>query len=457
MGYYLIKRLLLALPVLAVIALLSFWLTRHTPGDPVLRALSQEGVRMGNDPMSGPDAYLRKWKELELDKPIFYFALSRADEIDSLFTIPFSQDKNWIESIAHKSQQPEAALAFYRSLQQTELDLFLNVNDSNRTALLSFFRELRDEDMQLLSDKIKQASIEYPGYGMEDWQIPDLNPAYSWNQYLPKICWYGSNNLFHQWLIRIFQFDFGISFRDGRPVASKLPEALGWTVIVNFLSLLLAFAVSIPAGVYAALKYGSPGERILNGFLFVLYSLPSFWVATLLLLFFASGIVFDILPAGGIADIRSNENWSVFRKLTDIAWHLILPTFAYAYGAFAFLSGQVRNAMLDSLSTDFVRTARAKGVSEKWVVWKHAFRNSLLPLITLVAQIVPGLISGSIILETIFTIPGMGLLTWQALSYRDYPVVIAVFMLSGIMTLIGVLISDLLYHWADPRIRLDKK
>jgi peptide/nickel transport system permease protein len=457
MGAYFLKRILLALPVLAVLGLLSFWLTQNTPGDPVLKALSEEGIRLGNDPMSGPEVYIRKWKELKLDQPVFYFALCRADEVDSLFTIPFPQDKTWVEAMAKESQQGSLALAFYHRLLQAESKLFMAKADTNRTSLLTFFQEIRSEEFPLIQERIQQFATQYPGYGLGYWEIPDFKPESTWKQYFPKLVWHGKNNQFHAWLVRLFNLDLGTSFRDGRPVSSKLPEALIWTVLVNFLSLILALGVSIPAGVYAAKKYGSVGERLLNGFLFILYSLPAFWVATLLLIIFSSGLIFDIFPAGGISDIRSEESWSLSKKITDIAWHLILPTFAYAYSSFAFLSGQIRNALLENLQSDYVRTARAKGVSETWVIWKHALRNSLLPLITLVGQILPGLISGSIILETIFTIPGMGMLTWQAISHRDYPVVIAVFMLTGVLTLLGVLLADLLYHWADPRIRLDKK
>jgi peptide/nickel transport system permease protein len=165
--------------------------------------------------------------------------------------------------------------------------------------------------------------------------------------------------------------------------------------------------------------------------------------------------VLDILPAGGISDIRSSEAWPWYRRLLDISRHLILPTFAYAYGSFAYLSGQIRNSMIENLQSDFVRTGRAKGLSESVLAWKHAFRNSLLPLITISGQILPGLIGGSVILETIFSIPGMGLLAWQALNYRDYPLMIALFMLSGLLTLVGLLLSDMLYPLADPRIRFD--
>ncbi|MCZ2356100.1 MAG: ABC transporter permease [Bacteroidia bacterium] len=456
MGYYFLKRLFLFVPVLLVLALLSFWLTRNTPGDPVLRSLSKEGLRMGNDPLSGPEVYIRKWQELGLNRPIFYCAVFAPHEPDSLFAIPFPQDKEWVQDLSAATGNPECWQALYFSLLSAERQMFQMPSDSSRTLILTRLRELRSEPPQQVGDAIIRLKAQFPAYPLNQIALPAGMEQPGWYSLMPRFRWYGSNNAFHEWLKRVVRMDLGLSYRDGRPVASHLPTALLWTFLVNFLSLLLALVVSIPAGVYSARAYGSSGERLLNGLLFILYSIPAFWLATLLLVFFASGTFLDWFPAGGIADIRSQDNWPWYRKLADWSWHLVLPTFAYAYSAFAFLTGQVRNAMLENIQADFIRTARAKGLPEKIVIWKHALRNSLLPLITLVAQIIPGLVGGSIILETIFSIPGMGLLTWQAVSMRDYPVLIAVFMLSGLLTLTGVLVADFLYRIADPRIRLEK-
>lgn len=457
MGFYFLKRFLLFVPVLLVLALVSFWLTRNTPGDPVLRALSKEGIRLGNDPLSGPEVYIRKWKELGLNQPIFYFGVFAPHEPDSLFAIPFPQDKEWVQDLSAASGNSEQWQSFYFSLLAAERQVFLMPPDSSRTRILTRLREMRSESPEQVKAGIVLLQREFSRPELSRIALPVESEQAVLPAFLPRFHWYGSQNAFHQWLMQILRLDLGFSYRDGRPVISHLPNALLWTFLVNFLSLILALVVSIPAGVYAARSYGSAGERLLNGLLFILYSIPAFWLATLLLVFFAAGTFLDWFPAGGIADIRHQENWPWYRKLSDWAWHLVLPTFAYAYSAFAFLTSQVRNAMLENIQADFIRTARAKGLAEKKVIWKHALRNSLLPLITLIAQIIPGLVGGSIILETIFSIPGMGLLTWQAVSMRDYPVLIAVFMLSGLLTLTGVLVADFLYRLADPRIRLENR
>lgn len=461
MGAYLIKRLALALPVLLSIALISFWLNVNTPGDPVFRALAHEGIRLGEDPMNGPGLYRKKRIELGLDKPVFYFSIKTQAESDSLFSIPFPADRVWVSSLCEYTAQPLEVLHFYQQLNKLEIQLQAEDADSVRNLILTFLRELRDEDpasvrrslavfMQGMPEKLIPAELKQLNF-------PEFKPEYRWKSMLPKIVWYGRNNLFHRWLCQVLILDLGNSFQDGRPVISRIPEALKWTLILNLVSILLAWLVSVPAGVYAARHRNTPAERLLTAFWFVLYALPGFWTATLLILFLGSGEYLDWFPGGGIMDIRSHEDWPWYRKFGDLAHHLILPTIAYTYASFAYLSGQVRNALLDNMGKDYIRTARAKGLPEKIIFWKHALKNSLLPLITLMAQVFPAMVSGSVVLETIFSIPGMGMLTWQAISLRDYPLLIAVFMLSGVMTLAGVLAADLLYVYADPRIRFNRK
>jgi len=146
-----------------------------------------------------------------------------------------------------------------------------------------------------------------------------------------------------------------------------------------------------------------------------------------------------------------------WEKFMDVCWHLVLPVFVYTYGSFAYLSRQMRVGMLEVIRQDYIRTARAKGLSEKVVIYKHALRNSLIPIITILAYLLPAMISGSIIIETIFTIPGMGSLAFEAIIARDYPIVMAVFTISAVLTLFGILLSDILYSFVDPRITFGKK
>lgn len=194
-------------------------------------------------------------------------------------------------------------------------------------------------------------------------------------------------------------------------------------------------------------------DQMLTTILFILYSIPSFWVATLAIVFLCGGDYFDIFPPYGVG----GEGDTAWAKFTDRAYHLFLPLLCMTYGSFAYLSRQMRGGMINVLNQDYIRTARAKGLPENKVVWKHAIRNSLLPIITIFASVFPAMISGSIALEIIFSIPGMGKTAYEAVVARNYPIVYTVMMFSTILTLVGYLVSDILYAIVDPRISYSKK
>lgn len=257
------------------------------------------------------------------------------------------------------------------------------------------------------------------------------------------------------WLKRIVTLDFGRSLRDQRLVIDKLMERIPTSIMLSGTSLILAYLISIPLGIYSATHQYSTGDRISTIALFTLYSLPNFWVATMAIVYFGGGDFWDVFPVYGLRSAGS-ESWSFFQRLQDLAWHLILPITCMTYYTFAALSRYMRASMLEVVRQDFIRTARAKGLSERLVVYRHALRNSLIPIVTLMADLLPALVGGSIIIETIFSIPGMGLLSYEAVLNRDYPMIMAIFTLSAFLTLIGILLADFLYTVVDPRIAYDK-
>jgi peptide/nickel transport system permease protein len=208
-------------------------------------------------------------------------------------------------------------------------------------------------------------------------------------------------------------------------------------------------------GVFSAVNKGTISDRFSTIFLFILNSLPSFWIATLLVTFITTDEYgMNWFPTYGLGEVDDEMG---FGEVFGIrAFHLVLPVFCLTYGGIAYLSRQMRAGMLTTLSQDYIRTARAKGNNEKTVIWKHAFRNSLIPIITIFSAIFPGMIAGSFILEVIFSIPGMGKLSYEALVARDFPMIFTVMMLSAILTLIGNLVADIMYSIVDPRISFEK-
>ena len=254
-----------------------------------------------------------------------------------------------------------------------------------------------------------------------------------------------------QWLGRLVQLDFGESFAlDHRPVLNKVVERLPITILLNVLSIILILAIAMPLGVVSAVRRNSLFDRATTVLVFVGFAMPSFWLALLLMDWF--GVRLGVLPISGIKSL-GYEYLSFGGQVLDRIRHLLLPVFISAIGGLAGFSRYMRSNMLEVVRQDYILTARAKGLSERVVIYKHALRNALLPVITILGLSVPGLIGGSVIFETIFAIPGMGKLFYDGVMMRDYPMIMGILVMGAFLTLVGNLLADLSYALADPRIR----
>jgi peptide/nickel transport system permease protein len=254
------------------------------------------------------------------------------------------------------------------------------------------------------------------------------------------------------WFKRIVKLDFGTSFApDRRPVIDKIKERLPVTISINFISMVLIFLIGIPIGIYCAQYKDSLSDKLLTSFVFAGYAMPTFWLALLLMMFF--GVYLELLPISGLKSFNYSE-LSPLEKLGDLVRHLILPVGISAFGGLAGISRYMKSSLLEVLRQEYITTARAKGLPERVVLRKHALRNALLPVITILGLSVPGLIGGSVIFESIFSIPGMGQLFYMSVMARDYPTIMGILVIGAFLTLIGNLMADILYAVADPRIRV---
>jgi len=281
-----------------------------------------------------------------------------------------------------------------------------------------------------------------------------LNPKVSQEVRLRLEKLYGLDKPLHiqyiNWVVQLSRFNFGRSFIDDRPVAEKILERIPVTLVINISSLILIFLIAIPLGVKSAIKAGTAFDHATTVLVFLLFAAPTFWLALLLMQLLS--IQLGWLPISGLKSLDF-EYFSFGKKILDLTHHLFLPIVVSTLGGFAGLTRYMRSNMIDALKQPYIYTARAKGLSEKQVIYKHALRNAVLPVVTIIGLSIPGLLGGSVIFESIFAIPGIGRLFYEAVMSRDYPLIMAEVVLGGVLTMLGNLIADIAYAYVDPRIK----
>ncbi len=481
---YLTRRLLLFIPTLVIISLLAFIISVNAPGDPVERMISlsaSDGQGQINTNESGQRSYWRK--KLGLDLPVFYFSIRPRSEPKNLHKFYDATERNSVQRLSLVSGNPETTLQFHRS--RIALLESVNKRDSLSNVLFTEVHALKyATSPEVINNRLNRiraivnrhqaaaSHLRAPLASVESALELFIRESATYNNYIPVFA-FNKSNQYHRWVFGdgnpitgagsvhsegIIRGDFGISYLNRQPVSGVIAGKVGWSLFFALLSVLIAYLVSIPIGVWAGARAGSRFDHVSTVTLFVLYSLPSFWLATLLLMTFANPDVLHWFPASGIRPVTGYPNdagiWEKFRLSLP---YMILPLVCYTYSSFAFLSRTLRVAVLENMSQDYIRTAMAKGLPFGTVVFRHAFRNSLLPLITVFANVFPLAIGGSVILETIFTIPGMGFETVHSIQNQNYPMIVAIFTITGFLTMTGYLISDILYAFADPRITFEKR
>ncbi|MBA3648963.1 MAG: ABC transporter permease [Chitinophagales bacterium] len=491
---YLVNRILLFIPILILISILGFIINVNTPGDPVERLMtaspSEDIVNANTASQQQQRIYWRH--RLGLDLPVFYFSVLPMAFPDTLYKIPDKNVRNAMAKLIYAYgnwkwiEQYHAAL---QELNRAQEEIVLDSGEKKKMSINEIHDaiiESRSKTYSLLAEsnpaliklKIEALSSLYYRYIFlnpsaallktveEKFEKVVTSPG-RWENFIPSIHFY-SDNQYQRWLLGdgsaltgnhsiysrgIIRGDLGMSYVTREPVMAEIKKHIGWSLILTLSSVFIAYLISILIGIKAAVRHGSRFDRRSSVILFLLHSMPVFWVATLLLLTFANVELFNWFPASGVKPVTGYpDQSSVFAKIKISLPYLILPLIAYTYSSLAYLSRIVRVAMLDVIHQDYIRTAKAKGLSERAVIYKHALRNAWLPLITVFSNIFPAAVGGSVILETIFTIPGMGLETFQAIQSQNYPVIVGVFTITGIMTLTGYLFADVLYAAADPRI-----
>ena len=479
MHTYIIKRILLMIPTFFAISLVVFLVLNLAPGKPGGEMAAAEG---GETADAGQrETYLIFKHQFNLDKPILFnirFTLSR-ETIEQKLKEIVNENKDVPTKVLIKSQEEMEDYGKYTVphliaiIKETDNPRirdkaveYLGLNAKRR--LINPYAEKVDEETKKENkarekENIYIRSITYNASATEEEKLEAIKKWEEWYeenksryQYgtMDKIKIFLTETRFFRYWANLICLDFGISHITKKPVIQTILSKLKYSLSLAVSSVLIAYIISIPLGIFSAVKQNSLADRIITVILFMLYSLPSFFVATLLLLYFSQASKYPLLqifPTGGFISEEAVK-YTTLHQIKDVLWHLVLPVICMCYASFASLSRYARSGLLEVIRSDYIRTARAKGLSEFVVIGKHAVRNGMIPIITLLATILPVLIGGSVIIEFIFGIPGMGLLMIDSIMQRDYNVIMGIQLISAVLLLVGMLLADITYALVDPRI-----
>ncbi|MCP4871291.1 MAG: ABC transporter permease [Proteobacteria bacterium] len=484
MGTYAIKRTLLMIPTFLAVSLIVFLVLNFAPGNPAAAAMVAGDAQSGqSSQLSGQqrESYRLFKEQFNYDKPILFntrfgldtdrirSSLRQLLELDGEVStgkrIALMEDlENWgwyaipalIDLLQNDAEPQVRALASQRLTTHAQRSL---LNPTGR-ALTDTERETNrvraTENTEVLTwryvasdDAARVAEV------TAFWVQWHADRADQWDYSgKDKAAIFFLDTRFAKYWGNLIRLDFGISHRDKQPVIKTVFSKLRYSITLAFTAVILAYLVSVPLGVWSSVNRNSNTDRVLTTVLFMLYSLPTFFTGVVLLNFLSQGNPFQVFPTSGFESLDTSQ-MTTLEYMKDVAWHVVLPIFCMAYGSLAALSRYARTGMLDVIRSDYVRTARAKGLPEVVVIVKHAARNGMIPIITLLATLLPVLISGSVVVEVVFGVPGMGRYMFDSIIGRDYNAVMAVLLISCVLTLVGMLLTDLAYALVDPRITFD--
>lgn len=459
------KGLSLVISLAAVLSI-CFLLSQFQPDDPALRLA-------GDLPPEGAPAftmqlyrqrYLAAVDRLHLNRPKFYFSFVPSGLPDTLLhwaDPPTRAHFHWLWMF---TRDWDKVMAYEGILDSMQAHL-IRLPDHQRLSLTNAIRRLEQVEEKASFFPARQdflaLALAVPDSQWQAWvtqwntmlfqMTPQrkrpVMPGVSWR-------WHGSDNQFHYWMSQAAKFEFELSLVDGRSPQKKIAEAFFWTFSIHLLAALLALVSAIFIGIYLAAFAKPQTVRWVDRALYLLYAMPVFWLATLAVTFFTTDTYspwLDWFPSIGVVQAYEGGEW-ISRFFHSVP-RIILPVLVIVLGLWPYLIRQMRQAVQVELGQDYVFYARAKGLTHRQVVWHHAVPNSWFPLLTILSNLLPWLISGSVTIEYIFNIPGMGRLMYDAVVYQDWPVVFALIMLSALLTALGMLLVEWLYRLLDPRTR----
>ena len=453
---FILKRLLRFIPILFCISLFGFTLTINMPGDPVNKILvARHGANYKSSILNSPQLKRELYREMGLDLPVFYFSVNSYSHCDTLNRIANKKLRNAADRMIHQYGCWAEIQSYYQEIKHA-----IDNTDIAEHSLRALLTAYAPEKSASLIEQICKTS---PNTGklINTKMIEIQENSSSLGNYIPTINLNGVNNQYHAWLfgngenrLGIFRGDFGLSFKTGQPVGDFIWKKLGFSMELIFFAMVIAFVTAVPTGLRLSRVNSKIKKNLLSIPIYLLYSIPGYLCATLLIFFFANNQALHWFPESGLYPVGYHpiEHSYLENLLTGLPY-MVLPICTYAFSAFAFIAKLTTNISSEELNFDYVRTGLGKGLSLKQVVRKHVFKNTLIPLITIFTQILPAAVGGTLIVELIFQYPGLGKTIYDAALNSNYPVVVAVFTITGLFTLVAYLIADVLYAIADPKLR----
>lgn len=431
----------------------AFAISRLIPGDEAQSMMTLQGINPEGPAADGE--YRRLYKQLGLDKPAFYFSVVPEfypDNINSILspglrnqTLSLLKQKCRSDDIRQYLAARDALVDDLKDRDSLPEDILHTLNFETGISALHNFHEAHKTSHSLISSGSWQTYI-----SSFDQMVGNIT-----NFYLPRLVWHGPSNQFHGWFSELVKGNLGLSAKDGRPALKKITSALGWTSVLVFFNILITLLIAVPSGLLAGYRKGGAFDRWSGVLWLALYSVPVFWLASLLIIFFTretgSGW-YRIFPVPGTWFINDTSGLSGF--LYHNAGQLILPVICLVANDIAQLSKLVRDNVIQQMSQPYVLMAKAKGLSSRQVLTIHMLANALIPVITSVGGRIPASLSGALVVEVIFNIPGMGRLLFDSIRSADWNVVFGVVTVVSCFTVIFMLITDIVYALANPKIRL---
>ena len=477
---YAIKRMLLIPPTFFFVSLVIFFVLNVAPGRPgAADSASAQGGEQSNSANQRESFRIFK-EQFNLDKPILFNTRANLEQSDVRALIATAHNMSGQLKPAERLRAQENLDDFGNYMVRHLVEMVETESDPEirrlaafylvQASQIAFLRERRGVDAEV---RIKNREIGKENQKVKQWwwkkdstdeEISTITQNWKtwWEKKRDHYEYTGQEKVmafffdtrFAKYWKNLLTLDFGVSTADRREVLPTIISKLKYSLSLALVSVLLAYLIAVPIGIFSAVRQNSAGDMAITIALFVFYSLPTFFTGTVFLRLLSEGDPVAWFPTGGF-ESPDGVARTVVEGMFDTLWHLALPLITYTAGSLAALSRYARSGVIDVIRADYIRTARAKGLHEFVVIMKHAVRNGMIPILTLLGGLLPVLISGSVVIEVVFGIPGMGSYLFDAINLRDYNAVMAVLVIASFLTLLGILISDLSYAAVDPRITFD--